>query len=518
MVGEIALRNLLLAGTAALFLTCGAPALADTRPQAPIASSDINDALLIAAREAESDVARGDIGHARDVLQKASKRKSFDTADPRLRRALMLMLAGLAAQSEDWAAAKTAILPATELKEAEGIDWAVRMEASAKLDDREDAVKSMTVLAERFPETLADYTDSFIFNWRGRARALPDGEAKAFALDDALAKGGWKSDDPFADTSDFMRDYAQGLLSRGRNAEAEKAAATIVDRETLIGLRADKIFDAIGGSGQERFLPRIGAVARLKSVEALIKDHPKLLVGQTAKAEALLKLNRAAEALAVAEAAIAKANADPTAFSDMDEALPWAHNLVNDALEQLGRRDQSLEALAVGARVPEHGKPNVSQTLNLSAALVRVGRAKEALATVATVRLDLMSPYGRSVGLWVKVAAATQLGDNAQSQKALAELKALGREGKLNLFEALLYRGDLDGAAALLIERLADPTQRTAALVGVQDTPLAPFPTSYDVDLAKRRADLRVRPDIQAAVAKVGRIEHYAPSDLWPVT
>lgn len=515
LVGMVALRRLLLAGTAVLILAGGSPGLADTRPAATVATSE--ESLLLAAAEAQADVERGDLKHAREVLEKAWKRKDFAAASPALRRGVLLMIAGLATQDEDWPTAKAAITPASEMAEAEAIDWTLRAEVAARSRDSQDAVLSLTRLAERFPKALADIEDATLYQWRGRARGLPDGEAKVFALTDALMRAGWTPKDPFVDLSMVRREYAQGLIARDRIAEAQTNAALITDADSLIIMRADKRFDRIGGAARpERFSPKAGSVARLKAVEALAAGNPSLLSGHTAKATALIALNRAEEALAVADAAVARATQEPTAFTDLNQALPWAHNVRDTALRWLGRNDEAIEALAIGARVPEHGQANVSQTLNLADAQLDNGQAKAALATVSTVRLDLMSPYGRGVGLRVQACAYALLGDNAAADKAVGAVKALGLEGKTNLSEALMCRDDLDGAAALMIERLADPLERSAALLALQDGPPPPHPRASDLARAKRMAALRVRPDILAAVAPIGRIETYSAEDLWP--
>ncbi|PHY13629.1 hypothetical protein CSW58_04455 [Caulobacter sp. B11] len=65
-------------------------------------------------------------------------------------------------------------------------------------------------------------------------------------------------------------------------------AGRITDPDERIAMRADKRFDRLGAAGPDRFSPRIGAMARLKQVDALIPAHPALLAGQTARTEALI--------------------------------------------------------------------------------------------------------------------------------------------------------------------------------------------------------------------------------------
>jgi hypothetical protein len=73
---------------------------------------------------------------------------------------------------------------------------------------------------------------------------------------------------------------------------------------------------------------------------------------------------------------------------------------------------------------------------------------------------------------------------------------------------ALLKHGDLDAAAALLIQRLNAPDWRSGALVGLQHyahSEQAPAMKTMD----QRWNAVTSRPDVQATLAKVGRVERF---------
>ena len=53
-------------------------------------------------------------------------------------------------------------------------------------------------------------------------------------------------------------------------------------------------------------------------------------------------------------------------------------------------------------------------------------------------------------------------------------------------------------------------------LLTLQGEPRSDYPTAYELDREAKLEALRKRPDVLAAVAPVGRIEHYRPEDLWP--
>lgn len=63
-------------------------------------------------------------------------------------------------------------------------------------------------------------------------------------------------------------------------------------------------------------------------------------------------------------------------------------------------------------------------------------------------------------------------------------------------------------ATPSLIERLEDKDLRSAALLSVQDYAV-PLRTPRQAESDKRRRALLARPDVQAAIQKVGRIESY---------
>ncbi|PZP72284.1 MAG: hypothetical protein DI592_21670 [Stenotrophomonas maltophilia] len=74
--------------------------------------------------------------------------------------------------------------------------------------------------------------------------------------------------------------------------------------------------------------------------------------------------------------------------------------------------------------------------------------------------------------------------------------------------EMLLDEGNLDGAAAVLIEQLRSPLDRDDALASLQDMRTYPsLPGDVKIDAAWRA--LKQRADVQAEVARMGRIERY---------
>jgi tetratricopeptide (TPR) repeat protein len=501
---------------ALLAIAFSAPSIIQARGLPTSVTSPLDQDTASALEEAQVDLAAKDYAAAYKVLDRLTKTARFEDNPAQVRRAIWTLMAGCADETRDWPAARAAIGQATAFADAGSDEWYARHLIARHSGDTTEAVRSLAVFARRFPADLERFPDATLLQWRYRAANVPGGDDDAFELTDALVAG-WKPQDPFGDLGDLRRLQIEGLLRRGRLEQALASARAIDDPDTLIGMRADKRYDALTLTHPEIFDPKAGNLARLARIDATLKVYPKRLSGQVARAKALLDLDRPDEALAVVDAAIAAARANPDAFEDTDKNLAWAINTQQTALSVLGRGDEALEALEIAARVPENGTANISQTLNLAAAQIRVGRARAALNTAKSVSVSNSSPYGRSVALWIVACASAQLGDMPASDAAIAQLRALGVDGVANLYVALTCRDDLDGAARLLIERLKDPMRRYQALSMLQILPPSPHQPPFDDHRDKLDAMLRARPDVRTAIDAVGRINTYRPEDLWPI-
>ncbi|MGR4864867.1 hypothetical protein [Caulobacter sp. LARHSG274] len=493
-----------------------APSMVQARGLPASVTSPLDQDTAGALQEAEADLAAKDYGAAYKVLDRLTKTARFNDNPTQVRRAIWTWMAACADETKDWPAARSAIVQATTLPDAGSDEWYARYIIARDSGDTTEVVRSLAVFARRFPGELERFTDTALLQWRRRASNLPSGDDDAFELTDALVAG-WKPRDPFGGLADLRRVHVEGLLKRNRLEQALASARAIDDPDALIGMRADKRYDALTLAHPEIFDPKAANLTRLARIDAALKLHPKRLSGQVARAKALLDLNRPEEALAVVDEATAAARANPDAFEDARENLAWAINTQQAALSVLGRGDEALEALEIAARVPEYGAANVSQTLNLAATQIQAGRARAALNTAKSVSMSNSTPYGRSVALWVIACANAQLGDTTASDTAIAQLRTLGADGVANLYVALTCRDDLNGAAALLIERLKDPARRYQALSTLQILPPPPHQTHFDDHRDKLAAELRSRPDVRAAIDAVGRVNTYRAEDLWPV-
>ena len=99
--------------------------------------------------------------------------------------------------------------------------------------------------------------------------------------------------------------------------------------------------------------------------------------------------------------------------------------------------------------------------------------------------------------------------DNAvEAARALAYLRDNQAESPGSYQWALARANDVETGVRLLVARLKDPRQRTDALADVQDYAQVAEPARAAQWTANFRAVV-LRPEVQRAVSKVGRIEHY---------
>jgi hypothetical protein len=108
----------------------------------------------------------------------------------------------------------------------------------------------------------------------------------------------------------------------------------------------------------------------------------------------------------------------------------------------------------------------------------------------------------------VRLKIAIVAKDKAATDHAMAYLRTHRADAIATWQDALLLDGDLDAAAALLIERLEKPAWRNDALVAMQhyaeitETPLERL--THD-----RWNTITARADVQTAMQKVGRVETF---------
>lgn len=377
-------------------------------------------------------------------------------------------------------------------------------------DDDERAARTIASTVQRTPSLLAELPDYAVV-----AMALNLNDAATLSH---FVNGSWRPSDPATDLSLIRLRLTRLHLRAGNLDQAREAAQDLIDggdasARAIVVLLVDKEFDPITRTdpttyNYDRILER-----QLSNLEARAIAAPDSLSLQIQRAEALYVRNRLPEALAVADAALARiANSteQSPAFSDQADQLNWLHDQRGTIINAMGSPEEGLAALQQGIEAGEDGKSdNVSQLLNRSAELVRHGRPTEALEHVDRLNLPLTSPYGRMVALRVQACAFSQLGNEQRMRGVLDQLSARAEDSHVQVEIAATCANDLDLAARMLIAQLQSE-DHTSVLIRLQRFTGEEPRTDHERTMHQREGVLRARPDVIAAVERIARIETFS--------
>lgn len=491
-------RNIALAGAVVLCLKAG-PAGATAIAKA--VEPSIAEQVYAAAKLYDEN--RCD--RAAPILDNAMGRAEFKTLDRRVLPLIYEMAASCAAQAGDGDKATAMAVAGTAYEDASDRLWALRLGVDIDMRAWDDAVLTLETLGAKRPGLLNRIELDWVLRVDRGVRRDPARAGLKTRLTAALGSGAYAPQEPFATADPWRRDYAFDRLAAGDREGARKALAAITTPLLLLqtgldGRTAELAPDPTGlAAAVER---------RLAADRAAADARPRLLRGTVAVADDLRRLGRPAEALALIDTAAATLAATPTAFDDRADQAAWLHDRRAFALWELGRFDEAVEAMRAAAGLPEQGGTgNVSQTVNLAAMLVSVGRTDEALKVLEafTPGATAASPYGLA---WVAAERACAYAAQARPAplgQQLDFLKAHEADNPAALARALLCANDLDGAAAAYLRRLESPAARADALVALSEFDPPARTTPQERELARRLAAVRARPEVQAAVARAGR-------------
>lgn len=483
-----------------------AASAADAVPQAQSDALRIHDAIDSAGTKIDSHDPAG----ARDLLLATMASAGYANATPYDRYFAQRLMAWSYLDLNDHPAALVWARKATQSPSADEIDWQMRVRAAAWTDDFDDASASLIVLSQRWPGKVSGLADQTIGHVTANVSTAVS-QDRAYALFGTLIDAGWVPNDAFLDVDELLLALTRHCLERGDIARAKAYGARIRAPDILIAMRADKRFDEVVAAAPDRFdvvKALDGDLARYRALQAA---QPEKLEGVVTLAAHLNSMGRESEALALIDAALARIAAGKP-FADQAEKLNWAYDARSTALIGLGRGNEATSTMARGAVVDENGEPNVSQAINLADIYNGMGRPDDALASVARIDLNYPSPYGRMSLQGARACAYAQRHEKEKLMPLLAYLKSHAGDGERVALEAFVCADDLDGAAAMVTAQLDDPAQRGAILLKLQDYPARP--SAFSPDFHRRWLEIRARPDVQAAIARVGRIQFYPMTSL----
>jgi len=134
------------------------------------------------------------------------------------------------------------------------------------------------------------------------------------------------------------------------------------------------------------------------------------------------------------------------------------------------------------------------------------GRYEEAQAAVATTAP--LTGYATAQRHYIRFIAAQQRGDKTAAADAARGVSGQGPGAADLLSQLPLAAGRMNEATVMLIVQLESVKLRSSALLSLQQMRTAPT-LPADAALPGRWRELVARPEVQAALAEVGRIDRY---------
>lgn len=394
------------------------------------------------------------------------------------------------------------------LPEATEQDRRSRVNAAARLGDTAEMVIALTAVAQKDTDRLNDIDDEFIFRvLRDARKKLPP--AARQPLLQSLYSTGWKLKFGTEPSYEWV-DLALMLLEQNKLKEAIDVTSHVTDEYMLIAMRADHRFDPVIAANPAQYDVDAAVKRQLEHFQSAMEQHPKSLAAKIAVIDLLLEQQHYAASLALADSVLAEvqSNSNPKQwYEEYDRQYVWILDNRSRDLIRLGRRDEAVAQLTAASLIEEESGGNVSQVINLGDLYCELMRPTDALDALNRLGVHI-SPYGRMQAESVRLTAAVQLGDVEQTAKSLSYITEHRADAPLTYQYALLMTHDDDAPAKWLIERLKDKDQRMAALLSIQEYALPPQMPQETAVSARQRAMI-ARPDVQAAIKQVGRIERY---------
>jgi beta-barrel assembly-enhancing protease len=483
-------------------ITCTARA---TITPAPKPNDQVADASVDAAgmvQQAFTDITHNDAVSGQAKLDKAIQSSGFADLPADLRYRALLVASMIAAQDGQNEKAHERIMQATALDDADDVAWMTRLSTAFSIGDYSDAAHGVAVIAQRWPGKLGDLNPGAVGQVHQQLKQSPGSDVDREMLD-SLFDARWQNKG--VEPSDLWRDLALLHIERNENARAAAVAVRITSGQAALSMQVDKRFDPITLKHPRGFDVDRLVAAQIEAAQQRMKAHPDQLGPVTDLQELLLVTSQYSRVLSISDAVVAHAEHGDGAktYTDFDDRYNWVLDNRVRAFKRQGHWDDALRVGALATRRPEHGGMNVSQLINLGELYADLEQPDK--AANAIVELGEMSPFGRMQLESVKLRIAVQRHDAAAIAACMGYLREHRADAIATWQDALLLRGELDEAAALLIERLEKPVWRNAALVDMQHyAEVTETPVEKTIDA--RWNTITARADVQAAMRKVGRV------------
>jgi tetratricopeptide (TPR) repeat protein len=496
-----------MAFAAALLLAAPAAGGAQ-RPAASAPSAERMQQAERALAEVDPDRVMNDRAYAGEIadhLLVLRTRRGLDR-DMRYQLETLLALAFTGAGRHDEAEASADAM--IRMRPAAAGSW---MGAFAAAADAERWVRAVLVV-ERGEQALRDrgeraefvalYERERVF-WLLR-RLESDRAAKA-RLAAALLRLGWPGPNEPSQTADPLRMIVlERHLERGEQSDAARLAVEISSVGEVLRLVTQRRFDPVISEADRLARVRAAIEAEDRATAAALAAAPEDVDAGVNRAAFLRSIGRDQAVLDL----LLPRMADPSLVVARGERGLWLVNEAAYSLITTGAADEAIELMRPVAAMDLRTNPGlVNTSINFIHMLLKSGRNEEALRQAERVDAapdGYVSDYGKMI-VWGNAAcAAAALGRGAESDRWVARMEAKVDENRSSMLQARLCRSETEAAERVLIGALESERWRGEAVLWMQDWASRPE-TAASQRLADRFAELRARPSVEAAFARIGR-------------
>ena len=451
---------------------------------------------------------RNDFEGAYTEAAAAASDAGFLAQDERTRHTTLSLAAETALKTNRPEQAQQFAAQATQLPQQSLGDWRNRLLAAMRTHDARDEAESLTRIANLWGRDRANLQADIVERvlWDTREAQF---RAARLELLQALYELRWQPGRG-RNASREWRDLSLLLLENGDLQRAQQVASLVNDPNEIIAMRADLRYQPLVKGKFFDSNAKRAAARQIDALQADIGQQPRSLALVARLAEALVRTRRETEAIAAvdrAESRIAQSPGGTTAYDDGDANYSWILNAKAYALRNLGRFDEAVKVLQQATELP-HRIDLVSQPVNLAELLVGLNRPDEAEKCLPP--LEKANEFGKAQIYLVLFTVALQRDDRPETDRTLTYLREHRADAPGALQEALLRAGAMAEAQQVLVDRLADPLERSAALMEMQIY-FERTRTPKDAEWRARALKLGGNPAVRQAIAKVGVIERY----LW---
>jgi tetratricopeptide (TPR) repeat protein len=399
--------------------------------------------------------------------------------------------------------------------------WQHRFAAHWK-SDIVGAAHDLSVIAERWPDTLPQYSDEIVYSLFNRLGHAPAEQQAQLDLLRQLYAGHWTMQCG-RQPSFFWLKFVQQLVDRNELKLAHDVVTHVRGPKEVLILRVDKRYMALAATDSSLPTVEEAAVQDIDQARAAVQRCPRSLYATTRLVSAMLTAGRNEAALEAANEAIVRIVDKPTSY---DDVFDYASRLLEtraDALSALAHWSEAEETYRKSIGMYEKGHPNVSQQLDFALFLLRMGRVDDAQRVIGphvtvdfrTDQIDGVSPYGAMVFARAKLQGSLLANDDAAAELVFAYLKRHRQDSQGIYRNALILTHRTDDYAQALVEDLRDPFRRADTLVGIQDYEHLPRPPG-SIDFRPEVQAALHRTEVQQAIHEVGSIQTFEiPGDFY---